>query len=34
MTIFQKISNKTDKKSLTYQKMVIGIELVNNSVNV
>jgi len=34
MTIFQLIFNKTDKMSLTYQKMGIGIELVNKSVNV
>jgi len=31
MTIFQLTSNKTDKKSLTYQKMGIGTELVNMS---
>lgn len=34
MTIFQKTFNQTDKKSLNYQKMVVGIELVNKSVNV
>jgi len=34
MTIFQLTSKETDEKSLTYQKMGIGIELVNKSVNV
>ena len=34
MTIFQLTSKETDKKSLTYQKIAVGIELVNNSVNV
>lgn len=33
MTIFQLTFSKTDKLSLTYQNILIGIELVNKSVN-
>lgn len=34
MTIFQLTFKETDKKSLTYQKMGIGIKLVNMGVYV